>query len=333
MKSAARAGLAATGLAVLAGLGFAAGLGGAIGTPATGARGSASDTERSDWKTHWYDGRAEVSGYRLTQPRYGTQRAGKAVLIFVTERFSESARVKADSGRHPPDDLFSVVKVGVVKDFQTGIYDYHLMTTAFVGLEPHGGRPAGALAKLTFSAQEWCGLTFEEWLPREGGLLRRSFSYFDGEGDRTLQLPLPADGWSVDQLLARIRGLPGPLLAPGQSVERPLLVRAERAVLFHRPVAWGPGRVSRSAETVSVEVPAGTFEVDVYRVESERFSYRFDVEHAFPHRIVRWAGPDGEQAELLGSERLRYWQLSGEGDASRLKELGLPPQSLPRAAR
>lgn len=34
---------------------------------------------------HWSDGRAELSGYDLVQPRYGEKRHGRAVLVFVTE--------------------------------------------------------------------------------------------------------------------------------------------------------------------------------------------------------------------------------------------------------
>src|SRR5437879_1004520 len=50
------------------------------------------------WKW-WGDGKAELDGYALTQPRYGEPREGTAVLVFVTEDFSDSARVKADPGK------------------------------------------------------------------------------------------------------------------------------------------------------------------------------------------------------------------------------------------
>ena len=32
---------------------------------------------------HWGDGRAEISAYSLTQPRYGEQHPGEVVLIFA----------------------------------------------------------------------------------------------------------------------------------------------------------------------------------------------------------------------------------------------------------
>src|SRR5258708_5205492 len=72
---------------------------------------------------HWGDGKAELDGYALTQPRYGQKRAGTAVLIFVTEDFSDSLRVKADPGKHPAADVYPVLKLNFVRDFQTGIYD------------------------------------------------------------------------------------------------------------------------------------------------------------------------------------------------------------------
>ena len=103
------------------------------------------------WK-HWGDGLAELNGYRLVQPRYGAARTGTAVLVFVTEDFSDSLRVKADPGRHPRSDVYPVMKLNAIREFQTGIYDYDVMTSVFLRVSP--GWP---LAKLSFSSQEWCG--------------------------------------------------------------------------------------------------------------------------------------------------------------------------------
>src|SRR5262245_36726366 len=105
------------------------------------------------WK-HWGDGRAELSGYALVQPRYGAPRDGTAVLVFVTEDFSDSLRVKADPGRHPPSDVYPVLKLNEVRDFQTGIYDYNVMASTFVRTEWRGGPPF-PLVKTSFSSQEW----------------------------------------------------------------------------------------------------------------------------------------------------------------------------------
>src|SRR6187200_267043 len=66
------------------------------------------------WK-HWGDGKAELDGYALTQPRYGQLRQGTAVLVFVTDDFSDSARVKADPGKHPASDVRPVLKLNFVR--------------------------------------------------------------------------------------------------------------------------------------------------------------------------------------------------------------------------
>lgn len=272
---------------------------------------------------HWYDGRAELAGYRLAQPRYGQLRDGRAVLIYVTETFSESARVKADPGRHPPSDEFGVIKLNLVKDFQTGIYDYDLMSSVFATIDPRYGRPAGALTKLTFSAQEWCGQTFDELLFDDEGVRHRSFSYFDGEGDQDRRLQVPEDALSLDQLFIRVRGLPDPLVERGETVEVPILDRIETSRLRHRTADFSPGSIRRLAETQSVTVPAGTFIVDVYDVRVGDSRHRFDVEAAFPHRLVRWLGPEGEKAELTGVKRMKYWEKNREGDEALLEALGL----------
>ena len=80
-------------------------------------------------------------GYDLVFPRYGQPRHGVAVTIFVTETFSNTLRVKADPGKHPSSDRFPVMKLNLVEDFQTGIYDYNLMTSTFVALAPVNERP------------------------------------------------------------------------------------------------------------------------------------------------------------------------------------------------
>src|SRR6266851_2205386 len=95
------------------------------------ALGSSPVFEEEFWK-RWGDGKGEVSGYDLTFPRYGELREGAAVVVFVTETFSTWARVKSDPGKHPKSDEFPVLKLNLVQDFPTGIYDYNLMTSAFV---------------------------------------------------------------------------------------------------------------------------------------------------------------------------------------------------------
>jgi hypothetical protein len=275
-----------------------------------------------DFWSHWGDGQAELSGYRLTQPRYGAARAGTAVLIFVTEEFSDSARVKADPGQHPPSDVYPVLKLNALRAFQTGIYDYNVMTSTFARVA--AGWP---IAKVSFSSQEWCGHVYHQLLPRAAGVAGTWHSYFDGEADGAETLPQPEDGLYEDALPIVLRGLRGDTyLRPGESRTVPLLPSLLSARLEHKKLAWSPARVSRAERTESVRVPAGTFEVVTWTVTPEgRPTLTFQVEAAPPHRLVRWASDKGEGGALLKSTRLPYWKLNSPGGEKHLRDLGLRP--------
>ena len=39
--------------------------------------------------------------------------------------------MKADPGKHPATDVYPVLKLNVVRDFQTGIYNYNTLTSVF----------------------------------------------------------------------------------------------------------------------------------------------------------------------------------------------------------
>lgn len=288
--------------------------------------GASSPASAQSWETLWNDGRAELDGYSLVMPRYGELRRGTVVLIFVKEDLSNGARVKADPGRHPPEDVFPVMKLNVAKDFQTGIYDYNLMTSVFTQLVPHSGRRAGSPAKIVFSAQEWCGAMFEELLFEAKEVRQHRFSYFDGEGDESKTMARPEGSVTVDELPILVRGLPVDLLRPGESRELAILPSLERARLLHRPLDWSKGKLSRGSGTTKLETQAGGFEVETWTADlgnGDRYTY--DVERAAPRRLIRWQGPDGEVATLTGSARLEYWKLNREGGESHLSALGLPP--------
>src|SRR5437870_6673886 len=105
---------------------------------------------------HWDDGRAELDGYRLTQPRYGEARRGTAVMVWVTEPFSVSRHVKLDAPQRAGADGVRVLKLNLQRKFVTGIYDYTLMTSTFSPVvfdKPDA--PAHRALKLSFTGQEW----------------------------------------------------------------------------------------------------------------------------------------------------------------------------------
>lgn len=304
--------------AIIAGLAFV--------TPSATVPAVAPAYDAAFWKI-WGDGQAELSGYDLTFPRYGHPRRGVAVTVFVAETFSNSLRVKAERGKHPATDQFPVMKLNLVKDFQTGIYDYNTMTSSFIGLAPANGRPAGSAIKISFSSQEWCGQTYQQLLFDASSIRSTSHSYFDGEADQQNSLDYPADGFSEDEWLLWARGMAGPHLAPGERRDFQLLRSLETVRLQHVPASWMHTTLSRSTASKRVSVPAGNFQVEKWTIAvSDGISRTAYVEAAPPHRIVRWETSAGERANLLGSERMKYWQMNGPGYERALKKLGLSPR-------
>ncbi|HRI51615.1 MAG TPA: hypothetical protein PLW65_15655 [Pseudomonadota bacterium] len=293
--------------------------------------------ETGDFWASWGDGKAELSGYRLTMPRYGQPREGSLVLIYVTEDFSDSLRVKADPGRHPPSDVYPVLKLNAIRKFQTGIYDYSVMTSVFARLDFAATERPFPLRKLSLSSQEWCGHVYHQVLPQVASptspaqWLSTSHSYFDGEADEQRALPVPP-GVAVAEdelpLLLRSYAQRREFLAPGESRTVALLPSLVRARLLHRPLAFTEATITRARAPLSHQTPAGEIQVIAYTVtirDGDRATFKFAA--APPHRLIHYRWDSGEEATLLGSTRLPYWQLHDNGHQVLLKQLGL---GLPR---
>ncbi|MDC3379073.1 hypothetical protein OAX78_02185 [Planctomycetota bacterium] len=274
---------------------------------------------------HWGDGQAELAGYDLTFSRYGEDRHGTAVAIFVTERFDNATRVKADGNGA---GTFPVMKLNLVRDFPTGVYDYNVMTSSFVALERVNGYPAGATTKVSFSSQEWCGHVYEQLVFDQDAVRKDLHSYFGGEADQNARLDAHANGIAEDSLLLWARGMAAPALAPGESQTLPILTSTLTARLRHRPLGWREVTLTRAQGTTQTEVPAGGFAVETLTAEiAGGTTWTFHVEQAAPHRLVRWTSTAGERAELLGADRMKYWQLHDNGGEAALARFGLSPRA------
>jgi hypothetical protein len=260
---------------------------------------------------HWGDGQAEISSYTLVTPRYGELRQGSAVLIFVTEDFTDGQRVKTDGGHK---DEYPVLKLNEIRHFQTGVYDYDLMTSTFLRID--GQAPLGQPVKVSFSAQEWCGHTYEQLLARKGSLQHTGHSYFDGEADHDRTVPLPPDGVLGEALPILARGLVGgwPAATGSGQAQVQVLDTLMHSRFAHEPPQWRQAVVRRSSAPSSVTVPAGTFEVVQVEVQRGKLTSTWQVESAPPHRIVRFTTSEGEVGELVASQRMPYWKLNREGD-------------------
>ncbi len=287
-----------------------------------------------DFSSFWHDGRAELDGYLWSVSRYGQLRSGECVMIYVTEPFSESKRVKVDDPARDPADTFDALKLNLVRDFQTGIYDYNTMTSVFCRSDDF------AAVKISFSSAEWCGHVYEELRldPRRGS--GQLFSYFQGESS-TITIDGKAAGISEDNLFIILRGLRGDYLRPGETRSVPFLPGAFHRRLTHSPLGWQSAEIKRLAEPETVEVPAGEFSTFVYVVRTDDGREgRFFIEDDYPHRIVRWTWQAGSSAsrrgreasetgQLTGTARLKYWQLNDNGDERYLDRLGLRQATSP----
>lgn len=272
--------------------------------------------------SHWGDGRAELAGYDLEFPRYGEIRKGTAVLIFVTEPFTVEPRVKADGPNARTGTVFQVMKLNLVRDFQTGIYDYNTMTSVFVGLEPFDGLPVGSPAKITFSSQEWCGQVWEQAVFHPRRIDIESHSYFGAEADQRFSIAHDGALWTEDQLFHWARGF---ALPSGQDdpVEVRMLPTFLESRLSHEKVEARRVTLRRAVATETIEVPAGSFETTVHEASSEDQTLRFWVETSPPHRIIQWKSSAGESGRMRGSERLRYWEMNASRFDGAARKLGL----------
>jgi hypothetical protein len=215
-----------------------------------------------------------------------------------------------------------VLKLNEVRDFQTGIYDYNVLTSTFVVLD--GSLPIGIPTKVSMGVQEWCGNVYEQLLFWPDRLERTLHSYFDGEGDRQEKMAIPARGIDGDALPIVVRGLTGELVPPGGERTVPVFDRMLDSRFRHEPPRFRPTTIRRALGPESVEAPLGRFEVQQFESTTEDGpTTRFYVEVAPPNRLIGWTRSDGEAAWIRGSTRTSYWTENHEGDEAMLKDLGL----------
>lgn len=146
-----------------------------------------------EFKDYWYAGNAEITSYSLMQERYGEIREGTAVNIFVSEDFLPTEQVKANNAS---EENISVLKLNKMKNFNTGIYPYSIMSSTFSPIS-NTGHPL----KVSTGVQEWCGQVYMQLNNRENFEIE-SHSYFEGEADQKLSLEKT---WLEDELWNLIR--------------------------------------------------------------------------------------------------------------------------------
>ena len=266
-------------------------------------------TPRSkEFDDYWYNGTGEISSYELKQERYGQVRQGDIVLVFVTEPFSQKKQVKLDRPQNAGSDNVSILKLNNIRKFNTGIYDYSIITSTFtpVDLDQHP-----LTLKSTTSSQEWCGHTYTQ-LNLEGSKYRlQEFSYFESEGDKDSKMNAAI---LEDALFSRIRITGG--LPEGDINLIPSTIYSRFAHVPMEP----------TTATITKSMSDGVILYDVsYKNINRKLS--IDVESEFPYKILSWTEDSGNgritTATLKKSINSPYWSKNGNEDEGLRDELQL----------
>ncbi len=268
------------------------------------------------FNAQWNDGQAELASYDLTYPRYTQTHTGTAVTVIVTEPHNDAKRVKSDRGGA---GSFAALKMNLVEDFPTGVYDYNLMTSVFVATEHAGALGPGDVAKYTFSSQEWCGQVWQQtaFRPQDAPATVHTLhhSYFESEGDAKQHLPHPDHGFAEDALILWARGLAGPQPELGHSVTAPLFRAAAIQRLRHAPAAW---------DTVTLTRDSATQATAQVRSDAGDRTYHFTLDAQ--GMLIKLERSDGYTLTLRGVDRMPYWGQHRNADQRRLKSIGLEPR-------
>ncbi|MDH5382035.1 MAG: hypothetical protein OEW75_14355 [Cyclobacteriaceae bacterium] len=246
---------------------------------------------------YWYSSKAEVASYSLQQSRYGEIRMGEAVMIFVTEPFSNKKQVKLDNPKEAGEDEVTVMKMNFTRNFLTGIYPYSMMLSVFTPIDSYHHPKT---LKSALSSQEWCGQAFSQFNLKGNSYEFVGYSYFETEGDRQEKLSAAV---LEDELFTRTRLNPGAL----PTGEFEIIASSFYNRFYHIPF--------------SVEKATGTLtpldSTTVYSVKYNNGKREISIEfkNDFPYIIERWEEKDiSEKGEsfistgtLLKTLHTDYW--------------------------
>ena len=278
--------------------------------------------EDKDFHSYWYNYGAEISRFELEQSRYGEIRPGHAVLIFVTEPFLPDIQVKSDLEASREKSI-PVLKLNLIKRFNTGIYDYSMMKSVFTPI-PSEQQQLSKTLKVSTTRQDWCGHVFLQYNLEKDHYKVKQYSYFEKEGDRTVNIPsvhLEDDIWTRIRIDPKNLPLGGIEMIPGSffTTLRMIDLRAEKAVAELTNTQEGDGG---GVSQYTVTYPS------LQRTLSIRFNRNF------PHDILSWTetypSGSGKDAKVLTTKARRthavmvdYWNKNSVKDLKLRKELGL----------
>ena len=260
-----------------------------------------------EFKSYWFDGKAEISTYILSQSRYGEMRSGNVVLIFVTEDFLKKEQVKANISSEKSE---SILKLNRIVNFLTGIYPYHIMNSSFVSVEE-----TEPLRKITVSIQEWCGQTYLQ-LNKKSELKIKRHSYFEGETDQELNFK---NALTEEELWSTIRINPSSLPIGNLNIIPSLDLLQLNHLRIKPYQAIAKLDFKNNYFTYSLEFQ------DLNRLLKIKFK------NSFPNQIEGWEEFSLKEniqlssANRLTTKKISYWQNNKLGDEKYRDSLLLNP--------
>ena len=257
----------------------------------------------AEFNAYWYAGKAEINRYELEQARYGEMRKGDAVLVFVTEPFSKQKQVKLDDANANPNDVVQVLKLNFTKKFDTGIYPYSVMTSAFTPVDV-----SQKTVKVTSSMQEWCGHVFTQLNLKNKQYVANVFSYFESEGDKKSEL---GEALSEDGIWSTLR------INPTQLPQGKIKIIPSLSYLRFSHKELKAMEATASLSTTNFNQIA----VSQYLIQYESRSLKIYFEPKSPFKIQGWEETykDGAQnmttrGTLKKSMMLDYWSHNKNAD-------------------
>lgn len=265
---------------------------------------------------YWYQGKAELTGYKLEQARYGEIHEGTAVMVFVTEDFSRKKQVKLDNPQRAGEDAVKILKLNTLKKFNTGIYDYSTMQSSFT---PVDRKTNPNTFKVTTTSQEWCGHTFTQLNLQVDSYKVQLNSYFESEGDEVITL---SKVWLENEMWNLIRIDPS-LLPTGEiEIVPDLLFQRFKHVKLE---------TVKAIANISKE---GNNTIYSLRYPKYNRELKIDFTTDFPYVINGWEDSYksgwGAGAKILTTKATRmksimspYWSQNSVSDVGLRKQLGL----------
>lgn len=280
---------------------------------------AAQEDPKEAFKAYWYQGKAEISRFALSQNRYRDTHDGEAILIFVTEDFLTDKQVKNDFYKNP--NSVPILKLNAIHRFVTGIYDYSVMSSVF---SPVQQERFPYPLKVTNSSQDWCGQTFMQVNSLKKGFRFRWNSYFEQEADADKSL---AAAFLEDGIWTQLRIDPSSLPS-GRVAMYPSLAYFR---LMHIEVKPYP------ADVALLDYAGGEFpgeQLQVFRIVYPELQRTLEIvfERQAPYRIAGWKDtyPSLSDKQMRSTVAKRthdalssYWKFNGVGDQGLREALGI----------